>query len=317
MISKNALIFVAGHRGLVGRALCTALKNEGFANFLTRTHAELDLTDQAKTERLFAENKIEAVIVAAGLVGGIQANKSQPADYMIENLAIATNTIRAAAKSESVKKLVYISSSCIYPRKITDRDLNETDMLTGELEPTNEGYAIAKIAGIKLCETYNKQYGKDFISVVPANLFGADDHFDLAQAHVIPSLLVKFHQAKKTGAAEVPIWGSGKPVRDFMHVGEAAKAIVWLMQNYSEAQPINIGTGKGTTIRELVDMVVEVTGYEGQAKYDVSKPDGAARRVLNSANLSKIGYEIDSSRETLVKSLRATYEQALERGLLG
>ena len=291
-------VYVAGHRGMVGAALVRALRAAGHQNILTRTHAELDLTSQTAVAAFFAAERPAQVYLAAAKVGGIQANDTYPADFIYDNLAIEANVIHAAWQ-QSVERLLFLGSSCIYPR-LAEQPMREDALLTGPLEPTNEPYAIAKIAGIKLCESYNRQHGTDFRSVMPTNLYGPGDNFDLANSHVIPALIRKFHEARIAGADHVMVWGSGKPRREFLHVDDMAAACLHVMslnaetyQTHTEPRlsHINVGTGTDVTIAELAELVGRVVGFEGEIRLDPSKPDGAPRKLLDVSRLEALGWQ--------------------------
>jgi GDP-L-fucose synthase len=288
-VEKNSRIFVAGHRGLVGSAICRRLRQEGFDNLLLRTRQELDLRDQAATRRFFAEERPEYVFMAAAKVGGILANSTYPADFIHDNLAVETNVIDAAARP-GVHKLLFLGSSCIYP-KFAPQPIREESLLTGPLEPTNEWYAIAKIAGIKLAQAYRAQYGLNAISLMPTNLYGPGDNFDLETSHVLPALIRKTHEALRTGAPEIVVWGSGKPRREFLHVDDLAEAAVFLMLEYDSGEIINVGTGTDVTIRELAEMIARAAGYAGRIAFDASKPDGTPRKLLDVSRLKALGWK--------------------------
>lgn len=288
-MNKNSKIYVAGHRGLVGSAIVRNLEERGYTNIICRTHKELDLTRQADVEKFFAEEKLEYVFLAAAKVGGIQANNTRPAEFIYENLMIESNIIHSAYKY-GVKKLLFLGSSCIYP-KFANQPIKEEYLLTGELEPTNEAYAIAKITGIELCKFYRRQYGCDFISAMPTNLYGINDNFDLETSHVLPALIRKFHEAKINNQEEVVMWGTGKPLREFMYVDDLADALVHLMVNYSDEIHVNMGTGKDLSIGELAQIVKEVVGYEGKIVNDLSKPDGTPRKLLDVSRLEATGWK--------------------------
>ena len=288
MLPASAKIFVAGHRGLVGSAIVRRLQAEGANNLLLRTRQELDLTDQAAVAAFFAQERPEYVFLAAAKVGGIQANNTRPAEFLYENLAIQANVIHSAWV-HGAKKLCFLGSSCIYP-KLAPQPLKEDYLLTGPLEPTNEWYAIAKIAGIKQCQAYRRQYGFDAISLMPTNLYGPGDNFDLQNSHVLPALIRKFHEAKLAGAPEVVIWGTGTPLREFLHVDDMADASVFLMRNYSEEQFVNVGSGEDLSIRDLAGLVADVVGYSGRIVNDASKPDGTPRKLMDVSRLRAMGW---------------------------
>jgi GDP-L-fucose synthase len=288
-MEKNSRIFVAGHRGLVGSAICRRLRQEGFDNLVSRELQELDLRDQAATRRFFAEGKPEYVFLAAAKVGGILANTTYPADFIYDNLTIETNVIDAAARA-GVHKLLFLGSSCIYP-KLAPQPMREESLLTGPLEPTNEWYAIAKIAGIKLAQAYRAQYGLNAISLMPTNLYGPGDNFDLASSHVLPALIRKTHEALRAGAPEIAVWGSGTPRREFLHVDDLADAAVFLMLEYDSGEIINVGTGIDVTIRELAEMIQRAAGYTGRLAFDASKPDGTPRKLLDVSRLTALGWK--------------------------
>jgi GDP-L-fucose synthase len=287
-MEPDSSIFVAGHRGLAGSAIVRRLCSEGFDRLVLRTRAELDLTSQAQTEEFFATEKPEYVFLAAALVGGIQANNTRRAEFIRSNLLIQTNVIDAAWR-HGTKKLAFLGSSCIYP-KFASQPMREDALLTGALEPTNEPYAIAKIAGIKMAEAYRAQYGFDAISLMPTNLYGPGDNFDLESSHVLPALMRKFHEAKVAGARTVTIWGTGTPLREFLHVDDLAGAAVFLMRNYSSREIINVGSGEEISIGELAQLIGEVMGFEGEIVYDGSKPDGTPRKLMDSSRLRGLGW---------------------------
>jgi GDP-L-fucose synthase len=284
----SARVYVAGHRGMVGSAIVRALEAAGFYNILTRSSAELDLRDQAAVNAFFAETQPEYVFLAAARVGGILANDTYPADFLYDNLAIEANVIHAAYR-QRVKKLLFLGSTCIYPR-MAPQPLHEDALLTGPLEPTNEWYAVAKIAGIKLCQAYRRQHGCDFISAMPTNLYGPGDNYDLEQSHVIPAMLRKMHDAKQRGAGTVTLWGTGTPLREFLHVDDLAHALLFLMQHYSGEAHVNVGVGKDLTIRELAELVREVVGFEGDLVFDTSKPDGTPRKLVDTSRINALGW---------------------------
>lgn len=300
---KESKIYVAGHRGLVGSAILRKLKSEGYMNIITRTHQELDLTDQQEVYCFFEEERPEYVFLAAAKVGGILANSTYPADFIRENLLIQTNVIDAAYKY-GVKKLLFLGSSCIYP-KYAPQPIKEEYLLTGALESTNEPYAVAKIAGIKMCQAYNRQYGTNFISVMPTNLYGPGDNFDLETSHVLPALIRKFHEAKINNAPYVVVWGSGTPRREFLHVDDLADACLFLMNNYDSSEIINIGVGEDLSIAELANLIKEIVGYKGEIIYDKTKPDGTPRKLLDVTKLFNLGWKPTIHLED---GIRSTYE---------
>lgn len=306
MISDSK-IYVAGHRGLVGSAICRALTQAGCTNLLTRTHAELDLTDQTAVHRFFAEEKPEYVFLAAAKVGGIHANDSNPADFIRDNLLIQTNIIDAAWR-HGTKKLLFLGSSCIYP-KFAPQPMREEHLLSGALEPTNEWYAMAKIAGIKMCQAYRKQHGFDAISLMPTNLYGPGDNFDLHSSHVLPALIRKFHEAKLNQLLEVEIWGSGTPKREFLHVDDLAAACLFMMEQYSSGEIINVGSGQEVTIAELAALVKEIVGFKGGLLYNTAMPDGTPRKLLDVSKLSALGWK---SQISLQRGIADTYAWFLE-----
>jgi GDP-L-fucose synthase len=300
-------IFVAGHRGLVGSAILRRLQSEPAAEILTATRDQLDLCDQAAVTYWFRANRPEKVYLVAGTVGGILANSTRPAEFIYDNMMIHATVVHAAHQF-GVKKLLYLGSSCIYPRDCA-QPMTEDQLLTGALEPTNESYAIAKIAGIKLCEAYRKQYGDDFISAMPTNLYGPNDNFDLASSHVIPALMRKFHDAKIAGEREVVIWGTGTPRREFLHVDDLADACVFLMKHYDGRQHINVGTGEDLSIRELAGMVGAAVYPAAKLRFDTTKPDGMPRKLLDVARLHALGWR---HRIALREGIASTYQWFLE-----
>jgi GDP-L-fucose synthase len=302
-MNPDALIFVAGHRGLVGSALVRRLRAAGFERLLLRERGELDLTDQRAVAGFFARERPQYVLLAAARVGGILANNTYPAEFLQQNLAVQTNVIDSAWHS-GVRKLLFLGSSCIYPR-LAPQPMREDYLLSGPLEPTNEPYAIAKIAGLKMCQAYRRQYGFDAIGVMPTNLYGPGDNFSIEDAHVLPALLRKFHEAKERGAAEVVIWGSGRPRREFLYVDDLAEACLFLMERYEDEQPINIGWGRDQTIAELAETVARIVGFSGVLRYDASKPDGTPRKLLDTTRLTALGWR---PRTELATGIRATYE---------
>ncbi|XP_022946263.1 putative GDP-L-fucose synthase 2 [Cucurbita moschata] len=285
---KSAKIFVAGHRGLVGSAIVRKLQQLGFTNLLLRSHSELDLTRQSDVESFFANEKPRFVILAAAKVGGIHANNTYPADFIAINLQIQTNVIDSAYR-HGVQKLLFLGSSCIYP-KFAPQPIPEDALLTGPLEPTNEWYAVAKIAGIKMCQAYRIQHNWNAISGMPTNLYGPNDNFHPENSHVLPALMRRFHEAKVNGAKEVVVWGSGSPLREFLHVDDLADAVAFLMEEYSDLGHVNVGSGKEVSIKELAELVKEVVGFEGDLVWDKSKPDGTPRKLMDSSKLAELGW---------------------------
>ena len=302
---------MAGHRGLVGSAIVRRLTAEGFDNLVIRSRSELNLIDQSAVHAFFESEKIEYVFLAAATVGGILANSSRQADFLYDNLMIAANVIHAAAKS-GVDKLLFLGSSCIYP-KHAPQPMKEEHLLTGPLEPTNEGYAIAKIAGLKLCEKYNQQYSRRFISAMPTNLYGPNDNFHPEGSHVIPGMMRRFYEAKSRGDELVTVWGSGTPRREFLHVDDLASGLMTLMVKYEESQTINVGSGQEVTIRELAGLMKEVVGFEGGIEFDTSKPDGTPRKLLDSSRLEALGWKPEVE---LREGLASTYAWAVSEGAL-
>ena len=302
-MNADVRLFVAGHRGLVGSALTRALEREGFANVLTATREQLDLRDQAAVNYWFRANRPEYVYLVAGTVGGIMANSTRPAEFIYDNMLIHATVVHAA-HVYGVKKLLYLGSSCIYPRD-APQPMSESALLTGLLEPTNEPYAIAKIAGIKLCEAYRKQYGCNFISGMPTNLYGPNDNFDLAASHVLPALIRKFHDALVSGQTSVEIWGSGSARREFLHVDDLADACLFLMREYNDAGHVNIGTGEDITIRELAEMIRDAVYPAATLRFDTSKPDGSPRKLLDVSKLHRLGWH---HRISLREGLASAYK---------
>jgi GDP-L-fucose synthase len=287
-MEKESKIYIAGHRGMVGSAIHRKLEAEGYSNFIFRTSKELDLRNQADVHQFFQNEKPDYVFLAAAKVGGIHANNVFRADFLYENLMIQSNVIHSAHLS-NVKKLMFLGSSCIYP-KLAPQPLKEEYLLTGSLEQTNEPYAIAKIAGIKMCESYRRQYGSNFISVMPTNLYGPNDNYDLNTSHVLPALLKKFHVAKEDNAPTVEIWGSGTPMREFLHVNDLADACYFLMMNYNEEPLVNVGTGEDISIKDLSLMIKDITEYQGELKFNSSKPDGTPRKLMDVSRLHNLGW---------------------------
>lgn len=302
-MEKNDKIYVAGHNGMVGSAILRKLKKEGFTNLVTRSSSELNLKDQQAVIDFFQQEKPDYVFLAAAKVGGIKANDTYRAEFLYDNLMIENNVIHQAY-AHGVKKLMFLGSSCIYP-KHAPQPLKEEYLLSGYLEPTNEPYAIAKIAGIKLCESYRDQYGSNFISVMPTNLYGQNDNYDLQNSHVLPALIRKFHEAKEENKPEVEIWGTGKPMREFLHVDDMADACYYLMQNYNEKQFVNIGTGKDVTIRELAETIMEVVGYQGKLTFNTDMPNGTPRKLLDVSKLHNLGWQ---HKIELKEGIEKTYE---------
>jgi GDP-L-fucose synthase len=309
-MEKNSVIYVAGHRGMVGSAIVRKLHQEGFDRIITRTSSELNLTNQAAVEAFFTKEKPRYVFLAAAKVGGILANNTYRAQFLYENLMIQNNVIHQSYV-HGVEKLLFLGSSCIYP-KLAPQPLKEEYLLSGLLEPTNEPYAIAKIAGIKMCEAYRSQYGCNFISAMPTNLYGPNDNYDLNNSHVLPALIRKFHTAKETGAGEVELWGTGKPMREFLHVNDLADACFFLMQHYHGEQFVNVGTGEDISIYDLAMLVKKVVGYEGGIKLDPGKPDGTPRKLMDVSFLHRLGWK---HRIHLEEGIRAVYEEVKEKGI--
>jgi len=302
-MQKNDKIYVAGHRGMVGSAITRKLKKEGFTSLIQKTSKELDLRNQAAVHAFFEQERPDHVFLAAAKVGGILANNTYRAEFLYDNLMIQNNIIDAAYRS-GVQKLMFLGSSCIYP-KLAPQPLKEDALLTGELEPTNEPYAIAKIAGIKMADAYRSQYGCNFISVMPTNLYGPNDNYDLNNSHVLPALIRKFHEAKKKGEPSVTLWGTGKPRREFLHADDLADACFFLMQQYNEPGFVNIGTGEDLEIGELALLIKKTVGYEGEIKHDLSKPDGTPRKLMDVTKLHKLGWKASISLE---EGIRKVYE---------
>ncbi len=307
-MAKDARIYVAGHGGLVGSALMRRLAGGGFTNILTATRAQLDLRDQGAVNNWFADNRPEYVFLVAGTVGGILANSTRPAEFIYDNLMIHGTVVEASHQAK-VSKLLYLGSSCIYPRDAT-QPITEEQLLRGPLEPTIEWYAVAKIAGIKLCQAYRQQYGCDFISAMPTNLYGPEDNFDLTSSHVLPALIRKFHDAKQSAGNEVEIWGTGSAMREFLHVDDLADACLFLMENYSDEMHINVGTGVDLSIRELAEKVRRVVYPAAELRFDTSKPDGTPRKVLDVTRLNNLGW---SPSYTLDSGLPGTYQWFLDQ----
>jgi len=303
LMESNARIYVAGHRGLVGSAILRRLERGGFANVLTAPREQLDLRDQAAVNAWFEANRPEFVFLVAGTVGGILANSTRPAEFIYDNLMIHATVVHAAYRC-AVRKLLYLGSSCIYPRNCP-QPIEEDYLLTGLLEPTNEPYALAKIAGIKLCQAYRRQYGCDFISAMPTNLYGPNDNFDLESSHVVPALIRKFHEAKVAGRRDVVVWGTGNPRREFLHVDDLADACLFLMERYDDDMHVNVGSGEDVSIRELAEMVRDIVYPEAEIEFDTTKPDGTPRKLLDVSRLHALGWRHSTD---LTGGLRATYE---------
>lgn len=298
-MDKNSKIYVAGHNGMVGSAIVRELKKQGYTNLILKSHNELDLTNQADVEKFFASEKPEYVFLAAAKVGGIVANNSALADFMYDNMILEMNVIHSAWKN-GCKKLEFLGSSCIYPR-MAPQPLKEEYLLTGELEKTNEAYALAKISGLKYCEFLNKQYGTDYISVMPTNLYGPNDNYHPEHSHVLPALIRRLHEAKINNQSEVVCWGDGTPLREFLYVDDLAELCVFLMNNYSGNETINAGTGKEITIKDLVNLVARVVGYNGTIKWDTSKPNGTPRKLLDVSKATKLGWKYKTELEDGIK----------------
>ncbi len=302
-MDKSAKIFVAGHRGLVGSAIVRTLQRQGYANLLLRGRDQLDLTNQQAVNAFFASERPDYVFLAAAKVGGIHANNTFRGDFIYQNLVIQTNIIDSA-RQHGTKRLLFLGSSCIYPRNCS-QPMKEEYLLAGPLEQTNEPYAIAKIAGIKLCESYNQQYGTDFATVMPTNLYGPGDNFDLQNSHVLPALLRKAHEAKVNESSELVIWGSGMPLREFLHVDDMASACLFIMQKSGYNDMLNVGSGQEVTIKQLAELVCEVVGFDGNIAFDASKPDGTPRKLVDTTKLNQLGWKADIS---LKAGLKSTYE---------
>lgn len=310
-MEKNAKIYIAGHRGMVGSAIVRRLKSEGYNNLVFKTSSELDLRNQQAVNDFFETEKPAYVFLAAAKVGGIQANNCYRAEFLYDNLMISTNIIHVAYKN-NVTKLLFLGSSCIYP-KMAPQPLKEEYLLSGYLEPTNEPYAIAKIAGIKMCETYYDQYGTNFISAMPTNLYGPNDNYDLNNSHVLPALIKKFHQAKINQLPKVEIWGTGSPLREFLHVDDLAEACLFLMNNYKDKQFVNLGSGKEISIKDLALLIKKIVGYTGELTFNTDKPDGTPRKLMDVSKLAKAGWTYSIELEDGIKSV---YQDALKSGKL-
>ncbi|MFM0354441.1 GDP-L-fucose synthase [Paraburkholderia nemoris] len=306
-MNKQARIFVAGHRGMVGSALVRRLNAEGYHNVVTRSRAELDLKDQAAVNGFFEQEKIDVVLLAAARVGGILANASQPGEFIYENLVIETNVIHAAFRAQ-VERLVFFGSSCIYPKQCP-QPIREEYLLTSPLEPTNDAYAIAKIAGLKLCEAYNREYNTQYVSLMPTNLYGPNDNYDLNSSHVLPALLRKAHEAKVDGSATLTVWGSGTPRREFLHVDDLAAATLFVLEHNVTEGLFNVGVGEDLSIRELAECICKVTGFEGELVFDASKPDGTPRKLLDVSRLAQMGWHATIGLE---EGITSTYREFVE-----
>ena len=304
----NSRIYVAGHLGLVGSAIYRLLKKRGFENLITRTHSELELMDAVAVQNFFEETKPEFVFLAAAKVGGIHANSTYPADFMRENLIVQTNVIHESWRN-GVEKLMFLGSSCIYP-KLCPQPISEESLLTGELEPTNEAYALAKIAGIKTCQSYNQQYGTNFISAMPTNLYGINDNFHPENSHVLPALIRRFHEAKLADLESISIWGTGNPRREFLHSDDLADAVLFLMENYNDSEIVNVGCGEDQTIRVLAETISEVVGYSGSLAFDSTRPDGTPQKILDISKIRVLGWTPEIP---LIKGLEQVYQWYTEQ----
>lgn len=308
-MQKDAKIYVAGHRGLVGSAIVRNLEANGYTNILTRTREELDLLDQKAVAEFFATEKPEYVFLAAAKVGGIVANRDFSAEFIYQNLVIQNNIIHSAYES-GVKKLVFLGSSCIYP-KLAPQPIKEEYLLTGPLEESNDAYAISKIAGIKMCQSYNKQYGTNYISLMPTNLYGPNDNFDLESSHVLPALIRRFHEAKQNNSPSVTLWGTGSPMREFLHVDDLAEATVFLMNNYDGSEIVNVGTGEDVTIKELAELIRDTVGYKGELEWDTTKPDGTPRKLLDVSKIHNLGWKHSIELKDGIQNTYEWYQEQL------
>lgn len=308
MMERNSKIFIAGHKGLVGSAILRCLEDQNYTNFILKTHQELELTNQKAVFDFFEKEKPEYIFLAAAKVGGILSNKTYPAQFAYSNLAIQTNIIHACYEYKA-KKLMFLGSSCIYP-KFAPQPISEDALLSGKLEPTNQAYAVAKIAGIIMCQSYNQEYGTNFISVMPTNLYGPNDHYDTYNSHVLPALLRKVHEAKVAKSKYIEIWGTGMVKREFLYVDDLAEACVFLMNNYDEGEIINIGTGKDVTIKELAGIIKDMVPYDGELRFDPTKPDGTPRKLLNVEKINNLGWKAKTDLKTGIK---LTYQDFLKR----
>lgn len=314
-MDRKSRIFVAGHRGLVGSAIVRRLESAGCESLILRSRTELDLTDQAAVDAFFARERPQYVFLAAARVGGILANDSRPAEFIHENLAIQTHVIHSAWRHE-VTKLLFLGSSCIYPR-LAPQPMREEALLTGELEPTNEWYAVAKIAGLKMCQAYRRQYGFASICLMPTNLYGPGDNFSLEASHVLPALLRKCHEARLHGAAQVEVWGSGTPRREFLHVDDLADACLFLMDRYDGYEPVNVGWGKDVSIRELAELIARITGFTGGLRFDTTRPDGTPRKLLDTSRLTALGWRPRIDLEAGIRSTYAWFREHADERRLG
>ncbi|MEK7609626.1 MAG: GDP-L-fucose synthase [Patescibacteria group bacterium] len=306
-MNKESKIYVAGHTGLVGGAIFRLLKQKGYKNLIGKTHTELDLENESQVKTFFEKEKPEYVFLCAAKAGGIKDNSEKPAEFILRNLKIQTNVIDTAYRNQ-VKKLLFMGSSCIYPR-ITEQPIKEDYYMTGKLEPTNEAYAVAKIAGISMCQSYRKQYGCDFISVMPNNIYGPGDHFEIERSHVIPALIRRFHDAKKENKKEIVLWGTGVAIREFLHCDDLASASLFLMKNYRDKEIINVGTGVGISIKDLGTMIRKIAGFEGKIVWDSTKPDGMPIRLLDASKIQSLGWK---AKIDFDKGLKETYEWFIE-----
>jgi len=307
-LPRDSKVYIAGHQGMVGRALWSALEANGFTRLIGKTRSELDLRDAPATDAFLQEEKPNVILIAAAKVGGIEANRTQPADFLFDNLQIQTNLIHDSYQ-HGARKLLFLGSSCIFPR-LAKQPMSEDSLFTGPVEPTNEGYAMAKLAGLKMCQAYRQQHDCNFITAIPTNLFGRQDHFEPERSHVIPALIAKYHQAKVNGESSVTNWGTGSPQREFLNVDDAAEACVFLLDNYSDAEPINVAGGKEISIRELNEKIAALTGYQGEVKWDTEKPDGMPRKLLDGTRLAAMGWKPKIDFDA---GLQQAYEDYLER----
>lgn len=310
-LNKDSRVYVAGHRGMVGSAIVRRLESDGYRNLITRTSSQLDLRNQQQVEDFFRSEKPEYVFLAAAKVGGIHANNIYRGEFLYDNLMIQNNVIHQSYR-HNVKKLLFLGSSCIYP-KMAPQPLKEEYLLTGPLEQTNEPYAVAKIAGIKMCESYRRQYGCDFISAMPTNLYGPNDNYDLNNSHVLPALIRKFHEAKENNAGKVTVWGTGSPKREFLHVNDLADACVFLMRSYNEELHVNVGVGEDISIKDLALLIKQIVGFEGDITFDSSKPDGTPRKLMDVSKLHKLGWKHQIDLEAGIKSV---YREVIDTGVL-